>query len=290
MKKGLLKKIIVGAVISIMAIGLVSCGVEKKQGNSGDEGKNITSEGKDKLDEIKKSGKLVVGLSADYAPYEFHAMIDGKDQIVGFDVEIAKEIAKALGVELQIQEMEFDALVTAIPSDKIDLAISGMNPTEKRKKAVDFSEIYYVAQHSILVNKEDKDKFDSLEDLKGLNVGAQLGSVQAEMAKEIPDAKLQLLANVNTLILELKSGKVDAIVMEKPVAEMAVKSNPELSVGKFVISDDEGGNAVAMKKGSPKLLEEVNKVIVELNESGKMDQFISDANDLAAKNSKSEEE
>lgn len=285
MKKGLMKKIIATALLGVMAIGLAGCGSADKTSEGGNEqnvvSNNETSE-KDMLDVIKEKGKLVVGLSADYAPYEFHAIIDGKDEIVGFDIEIAKEIATALDVELEIQEMEFDALVAAIPAGKIDVAISGMNPTEERAKVVDFSEIYYTSQHGVLTTTDNKDKYNTLDDLEGLKVGAQLGSTQAEMAREIEGATLQLLANVNTLILELKSGKVDALVMEKPVAEMAVKANPELALANVTIEDEGGGNAVAMKKGSPKLLEEVNKVITELNESGKMAQFISDANDLAA--------
>ena len=99
---------------------------------------------------------------------------------------------------------------------------------------------------------------------------------------EIPNADLQLLANVNNLILELKSGKVDAIVMEKPVAEMAVKTNPELAVGKPTYEEESGGNAVGVAKGNEDLLAKVNEVIKELNETGKMDEYILKANELAA--------
>ena len=96
MKKGMLKKIFAIATIGVMSIGLISCGKKEE----------------DKLTEIKNKGKLVVGLSADYAPYEFHIINDeGKDEIVGFDIDIAKEIAKDMGVELEIQDMDFDLLV-----------------------------------------------------------------------------------------------------------------------------------------------------------------------------------
>ena len=82
--------------------------------------------------------------------------------------------------------------------------------------------------------------------------------------------------------MELKAGKVDAIVMEKPVAEMAVKSNPELAVGKPIYEEQTGGNAVGIAKNNPQLLAKVNEVITELNESGKMDEYIAKANELAA--------
>ena len=127
MKKGLLKKICSGLVLSTLAFSLVACG-EKDT--------------KDKLEVIQDKGKVVVGLSADYAPYEFHAMIDGKDEIVGFDVEMAKEIASDLGVELVIKEMDFDSLIAALKADKIDMVISGMNPTKKRAKQIDAYFLY----------------------------------------------------------------------------------------------------------------------------------------------------
>ena len=275
MKKGLMKKIIATAVLGIMTMGLAGCG------SSND--KNSASK-TDLLEKIQKNGKLVVGMSADYAPYEFHYIDEnGKDVIGGFDVDIANEIANKIGVNLVIQEMDFDALVSALPAGKVDLVISGMNPTEERAKVVDFSKVYYNSKHGILVRAEDADKYQTFADLEGANVGVQLGSTQEKIAKtEIPNVNLQQLSNINNLILELKAGKVDAIVMEKPVAEMAVKSNPELAVGKPIYEEQTGGNAVGIAKNNPQLLAKVNEVITELNESGKMDEYIEKANELAA--------
>lgn len=273
MKKGLIKKVIASALLGIMTMGFVGCGASNKS----------EKESKDLLATIQEKGKVVVGMSADYAPYEFHYINEnGEDVIGGFDVDIANEIASALGVELVIQEMDFDALVAALPAGKIDLVVSGMNPTEERAKVVDFSEIYYNSQHGILVRAEDVDKYKTFADLEGVKVGAQLGSTQEQIARnEIPNADLQLLNNVNNLILELKAGKVDAVIMEKPVAEMAVKSNPELAVGTPIYEDKTGGNAVGMAKNNPELLAKINEVIKELNETGKMDEYIVKANELA---------
>lgn len=275
MKKGLMKKIIATAVLGIMTMGLAGCG------SSND--KNSASK-TDLLEKIQKNGKLVVGMSADYAPYEFHYIDEnGKDVIGGFDVDIANEIANKIGVDLVIQEMDFDALVSALPAGKVDLVISGMNPTEERAKVVDFSEVYYNSKHGILVRAEDADKYQTFADLEGAKVGVQLGSTQEKIAKtEIPNVNFQQLSNINNLILELKAGKVDAIVMEKPVAEMAVKSNPELALGKPTYEEQTGGNAVGIAKNNPQLLAKVNEVITELNESGKMDEYIAKANELAA--------
>lgn len=273
MKKGLIKKICSFALAGVMAMSLAACG----SGNS-------TAE-KDKLDQIKENKTFVVGLSADYAPYEFHAMVDGKDTVVGFDVELAKEIAKDMGVELKIQEMEFDALLSALKADQIDAIISGMNPDEERKKEIDFSDIYYEAQHGVLVKEENKDKFTKVEDLAGKNIGAQLGSTQQKIAEEQANAgNLQLLSNVNNLVLELKTGKIDALITEEPVAKMAMKNNPEVVLSDIKFPSEGGGNAVGIKKGSTKLVEQINSTIKRLQESGDLDKFIIEANDLAAQN------
>lgn len=271
MKKGFLKKLCLGAIMTTLSLSLVGCGDKKSE---------------DKLDVIKEKGKVVVGLSADYAPYEFHAMIDGKDEIVGFDVDLAKEIASDLGVKLEIKEMDFDSLVASVKADKIDMVISGMNPTKKRAKQIDFSDIYYEAQHGVLVREEDKDKYKEITDLNGKVVGAQLGSVQQGIAEEqIEASKVQILADINNLVLELKTNKIDALITEEPVANMAMKNNEGLALSDIKFPSDGGGNAVGIAKNSPKLLKEINKTIKRLQESGELDQYIIDANNLAAKNS-----
>lgn len=276
MKKGLLKKVLASCLALAMTFSIVACGNKEDKGTS--------SESKTALTEIKDKGELVVGLSADYAPYEFYTMVDGKKTIVGFDVELAKEVAKDLGVKLTFKEMKFDALLTALPAGQIDMIISGMNPDEERAKVMDFSDIYYTAQHGVLVNKKDLDKYKSAEDLKSVRVGAQMGSTQADIVKKkIKAEKPTLLANVNNLILELKSGKIDALVTEKPVAEMAIKNNNELALSKIEFKDETGGNAVAVKKGEKELVEQVNKTIKRLKDSGDLDKFIVDANELASK-------
>lgn len=272
MRKGMLKKLFAIATIGVMSIGLIGCG-QKAEENT------------DKLSQIKENGKLVVGLSADYAPYEFHIINEnGEDEIVGFDVDIAKEIAKDIGVELEIKDMNFDTLVGGVSTGKIDLVISGMTPDEERKKSVDFSDIYYVAEHGFLVKAENKDKYKSFADLKGQKVGAQMGAIQADIAEqEIPEADVQLLTNVNDLVLSLKSGKIEALVVELPVAEMIVKNNPELVVGEQKVQDTAGGSAVALQKDQQPLLDSINNTIKRIKEENLLDQFIIDANALAEK-------
>lgn len=268
MKKGMLKKLFAVTLVGVMGLSLVACGSKE-----------------DKLSAIKEKGELVVGLSADYAPYEFHILDEnGNDQIVGFDVDMAKEIAKDMGVELVLQDMNFENLVAGVSTGKIDLAISGMTPDEERKKAIDFSDIYYTAEHGILVRAEDKDKYKGFADLNGLKVGAQMGTIQAELAKEkIENADIQLLSNVNDLVMSLKGGKIEALVVELPVAEMIAQNNKELIVAEETVTDATGGSAVGIQKGQEALVEQVNSTINRIKEEGLLDQFIIDANELAGK-------
>lgn len=272
MKKGLLKKIFTTTLVGVMAVSLMACGAKK--------------EDKDALTTIKANKKVIVGLSADYAPYEFHAMVDGKDETVGFDVDLAKEVAKDMGVELELKEMEFDALIGALKAGQIDMIISGMNPTDERKEQMDFSDIYYESQHAVLINAADKEKFKTIEDLKGKKIGAQLGSTQQDIAVEaVGEENVTLLPNVNNLILELKTGKVEAIITEEPVVKMAIKTNPEMVLSDIIIKSEDIGNAIGLKKDSPELVAQVSKTIKRLKDSGDLEKFIINANELAAKNS-----
>ncbi|HPS45426.1 MAG TPA: transporter substrate-binding domain-containing protein, partial [Treponemataceae bacterium] len=136
-----------------------------------------------RLDSIKKAGKLILGTSADYPPYEFHAQVDGKDAIVGFDIALAREVAKDLGVQLEIKDMKFDGLLAALASGNVDMIISGMTPTDERKKNVDFTDIYYFAEHGVLIRKADEAKYGAaVESLKDAMVGAQRGAIQVGLA------------------------------------------------------------------------------------------------------------
>lgn len=277
MKVGLVKKIFAGVLVTAMGFSVVACG-----GSS--DSKTDASAKKNKLEEIKSSGKLVLGTSADYAPYEFHMNVDGKDTIVGFDIEIAKEIAKDLGVELEIQDMKFDTLTAALQAGTIDMAISGMNPTPERQEAVDFSDIYYKAEHGIIIKADKKDVYKTKDDFDGKSVGAQKGTIQQDLILEqMTKTTFKGLGKVPDLIMELKSGNSEAIVMEIPVADAIAKANPEFYVIQepgFKLDETEQGSAIAMPKNSPELVEAVNKTLARLQKDGAIDKFIVEANEL----------
>ncbi len=272
MKKGLFKKVISVLITSVMAVSLAACGNTNNQG-----------EKQSALEKIKASGKFVIGTSADFPPYEFHKEIDGKDEIVGFDIEIAKAIADALGVKLEIKDMDFEGLLTALNAGAVDAVFAGMNPTAERAEKVDFSEIYYMAEQTLLIRAEDKDKYTGIEALTGLKVGAQKSTIQEDMVTEqIKDAQVVGLAKIPDLVLQLKTGKVEAVAVENTVADSYAKANSDLTVAtfQFEVPEEEKGAAVAVKKGSDDLVAELNKILTGLKSEGKIDQFVIDANEL----------
>ncbi|WP_248925728.1 transporter substrate-binding domain-containing protein [Paenibacillus hamazuiensis] len=234
-----------------------------------------------KLDEIKKKGKIVVGTSADYPPYEFHKEIDKKDGIVGFDIEIAKALAKDLGVQLEIKDMKFDGLLAALDAGNVDFVMSGMTPTEERQKNVDFTKIYYTAVQSVVVRSEDKDKIKSIDDLKGKKVGAQKGATQEKIVKEqMPASELKALGKISDLMLELKNKKIDALVVEVPVATAYLSKNQDLALTDMKLQNEDSGSAIAVKKGSPELVDALNKSLDKLLADKTIDKLVAEANDL----------
>jgi polar amino acid transport system substrate-binding protein len=245
-----------------------------------------------KLAAIKKAGKLVLGTSADYPPYEFHAQIDGKDTIVGFDVVIAGEIAKDLGVALEIKDMDFDGLLAALASGNVDMVIAGMTPSEERRQNVDFSEIYYFAEHGVMIRKADAAKFGAdVASLKDSMIGAQRGAIQVSLAKtrikgvseekaEDPHPQVKELGKLPDLVMELKNNKIDAIVAELPVAKAYLGANADLALAAYTFKDDDGGSAVAVKKGESTLLAKVNETVSRLKAAGSIDEFVAQASEL----------
>ncbi|MFC4770377.1 ABC transporter substrate-binding protein/permease [Enterococcus hermanniensis] len=230
---------------------------------------------------IQQSGELVVGLSADYAPYEFHADVNGQDKIVGFDISIAEKIAKDMGVKLKIEELGFDALLGALKTGKIDLIISGMSITEERLKEVDFSDPYFVVQQKVLVRKDDKNKYKTTDDFKGVSVGAQKQTTQEALVKnEMTGADLTSLQKVPDLINNLLNKKVNAVVLEQPVAEAYAQQSKNLAIASVGFEQGEKVTAIAMPKNTPELKEHVNASIKTINDKDLLTGYKKKANEL----------
>jgi ABC-type amino acid transport substrate-binding protein len=267
MKKGTLKKFFTLVMVGTMSLSLMACGNKEKM---------------DLLSKIKEEGKLKVGMSVDYAPYEFFIMENGQKKMVGLDLDLISEIAKDLGVEYEIQEMEFSTICDATRNGIIDLGVSGLSPDEERREIVDFSNIYFQAEQGILINKNNAETIKSIDDLKGKKVGAQNGSIQGTIAQGIENANVKLLAEVPTLVQDLIAGNLDAVIVELPVADIQATVHDELAVAKEKIEDASGGgSAMALPKGQEAFLEAVNKTLERLESEGKIQDFYKKAIELS---------
>lgn len=131
------------------------------------------------MQKIKSSGKLTVGTASGFPPYEFldTSASDGK-KIDGIDIKLAEAVAKKLGVKLEIQDMTFQSLLSSLTTGKVDIAVSAINPTEERKKTVDFSDSYLEGKQTLLVRKEDAGKYKALSDFDGKRIGVQKSTIQ----------------------------------------------------------------------------------------------------------------
>nr|WP_317357457.1 transporter substrate-binding domain-containing protein [uncultured Tyzzerella sp.] len=285
-----MKKFISLIVAATLSLSLVACGSSQNDTNTSSEGTSVESSSNandnsqgdgGSISKIKEKGELVMATSPDYPPYEFKIIENGKEKVVGFDIAIAEEIAKDIGVNLNVLELDFNGLLVSLNAGKADMVMAGMTPDEERSKAVDFSEIYYLAQQGIMVNADEKDSLNSLESLAGKKIGVQKGSVQEKIAMEqLPDSKIVSLVKLPNIILELKAGNIDAAIVELPVAEGYVKQYPSLALSDAKVVDETGGSAIAVKKGNQDLVDQINATIKRLQEEGLIDQFVIDANNI----------
>ncbi|QTQ07640.1 ABC transporter substrate-binding protein/permease [Macrococcoides canis] len=240
----------------------------------------VSNAKQDQLDQIKKEGVLRVGLSADYAPYEFERTVNGKRVYEGIDVELAKKLAKDMGVELKIVNMQFDSLLGALKTNKIDVIISGMSPTPERKKEVDFSDFYMYDKQKMIVQKKDKDKLSKVEDFNGKIIGVQKQTTQEELAKEeLPDAQVSSLTRVPEIVMSLNTGKIDGVILGGPVADAYVSQNDNLTFSDISFANEDKGVAIALPKDSPKLLNALNTSIKEVQDKDMIKDFQKKANE-----------
>ncbi|WP_035986060.1 transporter substrate-binding domain-containing protein [Leptolyngbya sp. KIOST-1] len=219
-------------------------------------------------------GTLTMATSADYPPYEFIETAGGTEEIVGFDIDIARHIATELGYELEITNMDFNGLIPALQAGRADFVMAGMTPTEERRQNVDFSEVYYEARQTIVFPTGGG--ITSPADLEGKTVGVQLGSIQEglgqDLAETVPGMTLQSLNRINEIIQELNSGRIDAAIIEDTVAEGFLANNPNLEAVE-IPEEGPAGSAIAFPRGS-ELVEDFNRVLAEMESSGLMEELI----------------
>ena len=244
---------------------------------------------KQSVDAIKKAGKITMATNAEFPPFEYLE----NDKVVGVDADIAAEIAKDLGVELEIVDGKFDAVIPSVQSGKASFGAAGMTVTEDRAKKVDFSVKYITSTQYIIVPKDSDVK--TIEDLAGKRIGVQLGTtgdfiitdeVEGYKDKDGNPVKGVLqdtgatITRANNAIdatQDMVNGKLDAVVIDKLPAENIVATQATTKTFELVYPD--GSNteeqyAIAVAKGNETLLEAINKTLQRLMDEGKIDEFV----------------
>jgi polar amino acid transport system substrate-binding protein len=213
-------------------------------------------------------GKLIIGTNLAFPPFEY---IGDDGEADGFDIALIKAIGEKLGLEVEIQDMEFGSLVAAIGT-KIDASIAGMTITEERKNSVDFSDSYYDATQYVVALAGDT--YETAADLEGKKIGCQLGTTGETVAGEIAGSTVQSYDKAVDAVNDLVNGKVDLVIIDQNPAQVF----EEKFEGKVVAIDgtkfdfDVEQYAIALPKGSP-LVEKVNEALAELIADGTFDEL-----------------
>jgi ABC-type amino acid transport substrate-binding protein len=225
---------------------------------------------------IKASGKLVVGTSADYPPFDYYTPDFKLD---GFDIALIREIGKQLGVQVQIKDMAFDGLLDALQLGQIDMAIAAISVTPERDSILDFTNVYYVGEGAVLAKKDSRiDQIASVGDVEHLRIGVQKGSVYETWLRDnlIRDGKmdekdLMLYTDISQAVRDLKQSRVDLVGLDSKPAEDYVSQGGVKIVYR-------GANrqlyAMAVPLGASALQDQLNKSLTTLQDQGKVSQLI----------------
>ncbi|MCL1067837.1 basic amino acid ABC transporter substrate-binding protein [Shewanella olleyana] len=218
----------------------------------------------------KSDDVLVVGTNASFPPFEYVGGPSG-DEVKGFDIDLARQIAKDAGKTLKIENMNFDSLIVALNSGKIDFVASGMTITEERQASVDFSAPYYEATQVVLMNK-DNDSIKSIDDLNGKRIAVQLGSTGDIMAKNYSDNVTAFNTGFEA-VMELRNAKVDLVLFDSEPAISFLNQNPQLKMVELDFEPEFYGLAVS--KNQTELLSQINTTLSNMKSNGAYDALVS---------------
>lgn len=259
MKKGLVKL----ALAAVTAVALVGCGGTKEE----------------------QANTFKIGMEAGYAPYNWTQLTDANGGVKisgsseyagGYDVEIAKRIAEGLGKELVVVKTEWDGLVPALVSGKIDAIIAGMSPTAERKETIDFTDTYYQSNLVMLVkNGGEYVNAKTLADFSGAKITGQLNTFHYTVIDQIPNVNKQpAMDNFPAMRVALESGVIDGYVTERPEAISAQAANDNFRMVEFtegfVTSPEDTAIAVGLQKGSP-LKDKINEILGGISQEERLE-------------------
>ena len=216
----------------------------------------------------KEDDTLIMGTNAAFPPYEF---VDDNGKIVGIDAEIAEAVANKLGKKLEIKDMEFDSLLTAVQSGSIDFALAGMTVNDERKLTVDFSDTYARGVQVVIVPNDSAIK--TVDDLSGKKIGVQAGTTgDIYCTDDFGQDMVKQFNNGALAVAALKNGQVDCVVIDNEPAKNFVKANEGLKILETAYAEED--YAAAISKENKELQEDFNKALKELKEDGTIDTII----------------
>ena len=224
-----------------------------------------------RLEAVREAGKLVIGISADYAPFAFPVEEDdGAISYQGSDVELGKYIAEQLGVEAEFQEMEMEECLKAAKEGSVDLVLLGMLPEESRLAYVDFTDPYYQPGRQVfLVKKAQRNEYKELEDFAGATVAAQYGTLQAQLVTEqLSKSYMELVDTISEGIEMVNTGRADALALDAQVTDDILDEYSSLALAAAEMEYEQEGVVGGVVEREPELLEAVNQVIDEVVEDG----------------------
>lgn len=270
-----MKKLIAIMLTLVMALSLAACGNTSSNDNA--------NTGDDPQPAAKTT--LVVGVSADYAPFEFmYPDASGNMVYGGIDISVAQYVADEMGLTMQVENMSFDNLLASLDKGDFDIVLSAMEATPDRLENADFSDPYYTdVPPAILVKADAADSYKTLADFSGKSVGAQTATTKLDLVNDIEGATPVALSSVLDLVNELVYDKVDAILLDGGVAQQYADANPDLVIAEASAELGEAAPyCIAVQKGDPKgLLDGINAAIAKMTAENKVETFIADADALA---------
>ena len=269
MKKISRRSFMAAAAVSVAALALTACGGSASSAASSVASSAASSEAASSAAELTtvEAGKLTMATNAAFPPYE---MTTDAGEFEGIDVDTAKAIAEKLGLELQIDDMDFDAALLSVQQGKADIVMAGVTVTDERKAVMDFSDSYATGIQSIIV-PNDSD-IASPDDLAGKTIGTQRGTTgYIYCSDDFGDENVVAYDDGLTAVQALNNGQVDAVVIDNAPAQEFVAANPGLKV--LDTSYAEEDYAIGMAKGSA-LEDAVNKALEELKADGTLQAIV----------------
>ena len=257
-------------VVSLIGASVLTMGVFAGCGNNDAKTTGASSEPTQEAagatNDVASSDFIIMGTNAEFEPFEYR---DGSD-IVGFDVEISKAVAKKLNKELKIEDMAFDSPIMGLNNGKMDFIAAGMTATEERALQVDFSTSYFKSKQVIIV-KTDNTTIASADDLVGKKVGVQLGTTGDLFVSDTEGVEVVQVKKGTQAVMDLQNGKVDAVVIDEEPAKKMIDGKTDLKILEVPFIEEE--YAIAVKKGNTELLNSINETIEELKTSGEYDKI-----------------